>query len=151
MILACHLYSVEIRYQNVYHLHYFLKDRHYYSSYCHCCYFRGDCICCCYCRWECIDKEIFSTSFTFFSSCLFHSARMLFDDGILWRHISVIFDACTQITDYWTGVYYLKSKLREKSSHFSYHEITLNFSLRFSRFQSHVVHWGLTRIPKILC
>ena len=48
MIVACHLYSVWIRYQYVYHLHYCSKDHHHYSSCCHCCYFRGDCFCGCY-------------------------------------------------------------------------------------------------------
>ena len=54
IIVACHLCSVLIQYQYVYHMHYCSKDRHHYSSCCHCCYFRGDCFCCCYCRWECV-------------------------------------------------------------------------------------------------
>ena len=37
------------QYQYVYHLHYWRsKERHHYSSCCHCCYFRGDCFCCCF-------------------------------------------------------------------------------------------------------
>ena len=58
--------------------------------------------------------------------------------------------SCTQITYYRTGVYKNKSKLREKSSDFSYHEITLNFSLKFSRSQSHVGYSELLD-SKILC
>ena len=48
IIVACHLYSVRIRYQYIYHLHCCSKDCHHYSSCCHCCYFCGDCFCCCY-------------------------------------------------------------------------------------------------------
>ena len=44
-IVACHLYSVKIQYQYVYHQHYCLKDCHHYSSCYHCCYFCGDCFC----------------------------------------------------------------------------------------------------------
>ena len=47
MIVACHLFPVLIWYHYVYHLLYCSKDRHYYSSCCHCCYFRGHCFCCC--------------------------------------------------------------------------------------------------------
>ena len=54
MIVAYHLYSVRIRYQYVYHLHYCSKDCHHYNSCCHWYYFRGDCFCCCYCHWDCV-------------------------------------------------------------------------------------------------
>ena len=59
IIVACPFCSVLIQYQYVYHMHYCSKDRHHYSSCCHCCYFRRDCFCCCYCRWECVWQRNF--------------------------------------------------------------------------------------------
>ena len=102
MIVACHLYSVRIRYQYVYHLHYCSKDCHHYNSCCHWCYFRGDCFCCCYCHWDSVWQpkacnflkkrlwhRCFPVNFAKFQRTLFWqntSGRLLLKKGMLRLH-----------------------------------------------------------------
>ena len=82
MIVACHLYSVRIRYQYVYHLHYCLKDRHHYSSCCPVVIFVRAVFVAVIVVGIAFDKEILWKSFT----CFFKLFFSLCSKAFCWWH-----------------------------------------------------------------